>query len=243
MWFREHYKRWLRRGWWNLPQKYKWSKREICTVTCDTMFSSTFALYRHVKKYHMDEYNYKCKECGKGFMNQESFNNHANTHVQKDPKYPCDQCGKAINSRRALNKHKRMQHRVKVKLPCHFCREIFNERGNLQQHEMGHVQNPNRKEFSCDVCRLGGSITTRRSWNIRERIIDGPRWQVKMMEMMISHCFHHYYLLSWIDKPTALQLCSIIVCHCRASYSIVLCILLWLCSIIVWHCTALYRII
>ena len=85
------------------PEVQGVKKGDLHWDPCDTMFPSTFALDRHVKKYHMDQYNYKCKECGKGFMNKESVNNHAKTHVQQDPKYPCDQCCKAINSRRALN--------------------------------------------------------------------------------------------------------------------------------------------
>ena len=70
------------------PEVQVVKKGDLHCDTCDTMFPSTFALDRHVKKYHMDKYNYKCNQCGKGFMNQESFNNHAKAHVQKDPKYP-----------------------------------------------------------------------------------------------------------------------------------------------------------
>ena len=61
-----------------------------------------------------------------------------------------------IHSRRAYNKHMKVQHGDKVDMPCSFCNKIFHERGNLQQHEMGCSQNPNRKEFKCDVCGLGG---------------------------------------------------------------------------------------
>ena len=73
--------------------------------SCDQMFPSTYALERHVKRYHMDEYNFICKKCSKRFMLKDSFDMHAQGHVDKGPQFPCDVCKKVIHSRRAYNKH------------------------------------------------------------------------------------------------------------------------------------------
>ena len=123
--------------------------------SCDKMFPSTFALDRHVKRFHMDKYNFTCKICSKRFMSEDSFENHAKTHVEEGPKFPCVKCTKIMGSKRAFNKHMRVQHGKKINLQYSFCKKVFHER-DLQQHGMGCSQNPNRKEFNCDVCGVCG---------------------------------------------------------------------------------------
>ena len=76
--------------------------------SCDQMFSSTFALERHVKRYHMGEYNNIYKKCSKKFMSKESFDIHAKSHVDESPQFPCEECNKVMHSRRAYNKHMRV---------------------------------------------------------------------------------------------------------------------------------------
>ena len=68
------------------------------------------------------------------------------------------------------------------------------------------------------------STTIRNLWNTKERIIDGPRKQVKIMEMMSNHCLHYIHLWSgsvhWIvfEICNSMALCVIVehhICHCK----------------------------
>ena len=46
----------------------------------------------------------------------------------------------------------KIQHGEKLNLPCIFCKKVFHERGNLQQHQAICAQNPDKKEYMCELC-------------------------------------------------------------------------------------------
>ena len=122
---------------------------------------------RHFQMKHAtnSEKNHKCKTCGKGFINIQSFKDHMNTHTGEKP-HLCKHCGAAFASQGTCRMHERTVHlghsryisedqlearnvddknttRKKIlnkKYSCQICSKTFIDTYKLKRHEKVHVK-------------------------------------------------------------------------------------------------------
>ena len=157
----------------NLPQLDLSQKSGICPV-CKEDYITGPALVTHYSKFHKNQYLYKCKECGKGFMSTQGYNWHVLAH-DESKRLKCPHgCTKTFGSKPSLKKHNREQHPTKKQakemknVRCQFCQKKFKTKPNKNDHELGCVLNPDREELKCEVCGLGG-------YYVNKRVLDHKR--------------------------------------------------------------------
>ena len=85
---------------------------------------------------HLDEKQYKCKECDKLFKQLYNLNQHTRTHTREKP-YKCKSCDKQFNNTGDLKRHVSI-HTGEKPYKCKSCDKQFSNSSDLKKHEDSH---------------------------------------------------------------------------------------------------------
>ena len=124
--------------------------------TCQKTFTFKKVLQNHVKLVHkqaMAQLKYVCDACGKGFDNQNHFQQHSNRH--KDQKrFQCASCNYKCYSTSQLNMH--MKSCIEgIMYNCSECNQTFMQRQYLKNHfEKQHVTADNHNVYCLKCIKL-----------------------------------------------------------------------------------------
>ena len=86
---------------------------------CDSAFTNSACLRKHMQKMHKDKEHLMhhergkkalCNECGKDFNSKDALSKHIKEQHEIENKALCNECGKEFNSKNALTKHIKKQH-------------------------------------------------------------------------------------------------------------------------------------
>lgn len=120
---------------------------ECPTGAIKTAFVSRLNIPR---KKRGDKMVYKCKECGKEFMQRDNLIFHIRTHTGERP-FKCDLCGKDFSREYGLKLHSRV-HSGEKPYKCETCGREFSFRGTLRVHIRMHTK---EVPYKCEVCGRG----------------------------------------------------------------------------------------
>ena len=79
-------------------------------VDCEFIFSSKYALSRHVKEVHNRRQEHTCPKCLKQFTQQSNLKQHMLIHLGLKP-FSCKDCKSAFTTKQGLQVHYRRVHR------------------------------------------------------------------------------------------------------------------------------------
>ena len=140
-------------------------KHETFCDQCNSSFSSSITLKRHVESIHKG-IEYTCEKCEKSFTNYSNLLRHVKNHEQiKD--YTCEECKKSFSRKEHLKKHlfsciknekkskKEKQNKVvneseKDFYMCDVCDRSFTRKDALKRHIGIHSESSN--VFQCNDC-------------------------------------------------------------------------------------------
>ncbi|XP_061381869.1 zinc finger protein 567-like isoform X2 [Danaus plexippus] len=122
------------------------------------------------------ERNYKCKDCGLGFISEDVFEEHIVKHSESNGANMCDVCTLRFKSKTVLTQHKLLHSRVFVCNKCGvhikkwshalthrhkcwdvcvsvcvYCKKVFNNKNSLDVHIRG--VHKNIKKYVCVECK------------------------------------------------------------------------------------------
>ncbi|XP_015600582.1 zinc finger protein 534 [Cephus cinctus] len=121
------------------PKKYACPAAE-----CSEIFEMS-SLRTHIGSQHPEDY--KCKHCGKVFLNSSMFQKHAAVHSETPLVFTCpyENCSRFYNFMRNLRQHIRTKHEDKL-YQCDICNMKLCSRQKLIQHINNiHVSNKKKK--------------------------------------------------------------------------------------------------
>ncbi|XP_075205296.1 uncharacterized protein LOC142311093 isoform X1 [Anomaloglossus baeobatrachus] len=95
----------------------------------------------------MDEKQFICSECGKGFSLYSYLNKHQRSHSGEKP-FSCGECGKCFTYKPSLISHQRV-HTGEKPFSCMECGKLFSSKFNLKMHEKIHSGD---KPVVCPAC-------------------------------------------------------------------------------------------
>ena len=105
----------------------------VCDI-CHATFAYSHILLRHKKYHDAGDKQYKCKECGKSFLQKQDFTKHSRIHTGEKP-YNCDICGKDFARMDYLKKHQLLHSSDETKYECGDCGEIYGSEDGLKKHK------------------------------------------------------------------------------------------------------------
>ena len=94
-----------------------------CTICGELV--STQRMKRHVYKYHKpsNEWDFKCKFCGKGFLQTSHLKAHINVHTGEKP-YMCDFCGTTFAAEPNWRTHVKSVHKGQKRIKNKIKRKV-----------------------------------------------------------------------------------------------------------------------
>ena len=128
-------------------------------VKCDQDFPTTAQLQRHLDKFHMYQFPYRCEDCGRGLSTKAGYDSHIISHEQGEKKFKCTECDTGFGVKRSLKQHMDEMHSKdpdaeegKKKYTCRYCSKEFFVKKNIVSHEKRCPENPDRKALTCPIC-------------------------------------------------------------------------------------------
>ena len=136
--------------------------------TCDTVFTyRNRENYRKHLKRHIQQYDHKCEDCNKPFIDKYKLLHHQQTIHNKDRQYKCEDCFKTFSSESNLILHKATNHSVEGTYPCPKCTKVFQRPERLSEHlKFNHLIGEDRL-LPCSFC---GNVYTARYLPIHEKL-------------------------------------------------------------------------
>ncbi|KAJ1098543.1 hypothetical protein NDU88_003652 [Pleurodeles waltl] len=121
-----------------------------CT-TCGMHFSHEIKRLVH-ERFHSNDRDYSCIQCGKRFLCKRDLWRHLHTHTrnrkQYHGNYKCNDCGKTFTSMSSQTKHKRI-HTGEMPYKCADCGKTYRWKDLLESHKRSHT---GEKPYKCDHC-------------------------------------------------------------------------------------------
>ncbi|XP_034971062.1 zinc finger protein 408 isoform X2 [Zootoca vivipara] len=108
------------------------------------------------------ERRYRCKECGKAFLQLCHLKKHHFVHTDHKP-FLCTECGKSYSSEESFKAHT-LGHRGVRPFPCPQCHKSYGTKRDLQEHQVLHT---GQRPFVCPDC--GKSFARRPSLRIHRK--------------------------------------------------------------------------
>uniref|UniRef100_A0A7N5JY55 C2H2-type domain-containing protein n=1 Tax=Ailuropoda melanoleuca TaxID=9646 RepID=A0A7N5JY55_AILME len=127
------------------PLIYRGKKSYKCKE-CGKEFINNHFLLQH-QWIHSRVKPYKCKKCGKAFLRKADLTGHYRIHIKKKL-YECIECEKAFSRRSHLTEHQRV-HTGEKPFVCIQCRKSFSRRSHLTEHQRIHS---GEKPYVCSEC-------------------------------------------------------------------------------------------
>ena len=90
--------------------------------------------FRNHMKRHNKQYDFKCEDCGRQFIQKQHFLRHMLKAHSKDRPYKCENCLKTFKSELDLTLHKLTDHGEDGIYPCPKCTKVFQRPKNLRNH-------------------------------------------------------------------------------------------------------------
>lgn len=112
------------------PRKYD------CTA-CDRSFSDNSLLNIHVRRFHLQEKNYKCTDCGKAFFRNVDLKKHMLVHTGAK-NFKCEICSKFFSTNYIRGQHMKIHNNDK-RYKCTLCNKAFVQKPHLKKHLKKHA--------------------------------------------------------------------------------------------------------
>ena len=134
-------------------------QKEATCKECNKTFKNKCYLRNHIRNQHSGQRNkFMCDDCGKSFMQKETFRMHALTHLneneQNEHKFSCPHpgCDYSVIRKQHLKRHYNRVHLKEKNFQCPLCPKSFFARTMFEQHTNGvHL---NIKPYQCDKCEF-----------------------------------------------------------------------------------------
>lgn len=127
-------------------------KRFVCTYDgCNRVYTTRQGLLHHIKKFHMNVKNYKCKQCNFEFYFKHRWEMHVLRTHSAGKTFACtyDGCDKVYKYRSGRFEHIQRFHLKIRNYECKECDAAFYNKWHLVTHSRMHT---GETPFSCPVC-------------------------------------------------------------------------------------------
>ena len=123
----------------------------LCSY-CDKKYTARFhSNYLRHLKYHVNDRQHVCSQCGKAFAEKCKLTFHLLSHSNQRS-FVCDICGQAFNTSAILRSHIKNLHTERQKnFRCELCDKRFVKISNLNSH-ISITHNSNRP-YKCGICQ------------------------------------------------------------------------------------------
>ena len=133
----------------DIHMRYHNKQRDYKCKMCGKMFIQKGKMVEHFK-FHTNPKPKICEKCGKRFPTTTSLNLHmANMHVENRDKFQCSKCANMYLSKAGFMYHMRTAHDSNAFFTCLTCNKTFKDKRKLKVHEVIHKDTRN---FKCDQC-------------------------------------------------------------------------------------------
>lgn len=122
--------------------------REYICELCGKRLKSYPSLKSHRIR-HLGVLPYKCRYCGKGFLESRKRIQHERGVHTGDCEHKCDECGKGYATATGLKTHRNIHSSIRP-FNCNDCESSFVDRFSLKSHQRTHT-----KPFRCEHCSEG----------------------------------------------------------------------------------------
>lgn len=131
----------------NFHNHMKTHESKVCACgICNTEFSDSYELQRHMRNTHTGSMPYKCEQCDREFSQYNNLRRHLRVHNGKN--YKCHLCGRTFNEVFYLEMHMG-SHTGERTYKCGVCNSIFGDNAELQKHVSTHSA---EELHTCNVC-------------------------------------------------------------------------------------------
>ncbi|XP_068849297.1 zinc finger protein 773-like [Capricornis sumatraensis] len=113
---------------------------------CGKGFVENRFLLRH-QRIHTRVKLYKCRKCSKTFLKKADLTLHYSIHT-REKLYECSECGRAFSRKSHLTEHQRI-HTGEKPFVCAECGKAFSHRSHLTGHQRSHT---GEKPYVCSEC-------------------------------------------------------------------------------------------
>ena len=132
-------------------------KRFKCSL-CESRFSKTNDLRRHISSVHEGKRLYQCDKCEKSFKESGHLKSHIRRIHEGLKPHQCTFCDKKFADKKNYTRHIISVHDVKMPHKCNFCDTTFTLYTNLRKHIK--IVHEGKKSYECSVCHEDFNLKT-----------------------------------------------------------------------------------
>ncbi|CAH2062241.1 unnamed protein product, partial [Iphiclides podalirius] len=160
---------------------FKFNDHSLTCYICRKTFPKFNTLRVHMNEHYS---NYKCPECGAGFVCQSML--HAHAQIHKLGTFRCDFCPKVFATYRKKKSHEKGVHPPnELKSKCSYCDERFKHYRQKERH-MAEAHESAFPPQRCEAC--GKTFYTRSSLSIHVK-----RYHLVHRPHKCPHCEKHFF--------------------------------------------------